>query len=405
MKRRPTTFVCRGAFTLVFLTAALSWMPVASGQTVKAGVFEFTLGVTAGATYSDNKNTSETNPRGDLELSLGPTVSGGIVLAPQLPGGEQLRLLLSASFSLTYSLEEGVRKEFSSPIDVSVLLPFRVGQWYCSAGDSFSFRNDPVETTFGFGRTEAPIYENSAIITATRLYGRLGTTYALQRSDKFAPDDIDLEETVHTFSFTPSFYFRENYSVFLRNTAAMTELGDPERRDQRGWSTELGISGQITPSLSGTMSMGWSHSTLEATATNGVDNVDGISSSIALSYTNPLRPNTTHSISFFRSPGVTATLKESDIQEIIGVTYSIAHRLNRYVTIAPTVSWQNTKDITPTGGTGENVDIISVGLGTSRAFTRHLSGSLNYRYQTRDSNLVGQSYDVNEVTLTFVYTF
>ncbi len=405
MKRLPTSFVRLGGIALVAVLWMLTPATAVFGQTVKAGIFEFTLGLTAGATYTDNSNTSETNPRGDLELSFGPTVSGGIVLAPQLPGGEELRLLLSASFSLTYSLEEGVRKQFSSPINVSVALPFRIGQWYCSASDGFSFRNDPVETTFGFGRTEAPVYDNRAAITATRLYGRLGTTYAIQRTDKLAPDDPDVEETIHSFSFTPAFYFRENYSIFLRNTIATTELGDPTRRDQWGWSTDIGVSGQITPNLSGTLSMGWSHSTLEATATNGVDNVDGIGSSIALNYTNPLRPNTTHSISFFRSPGVTATLKESDIQEVVGVTYSLAHRLNRFVTIAPTVTWLNTKDISPSGGTGENVDVISVGFGTSRTFSRHCSGSFNYRYQTRSSNLPGQSYDVNEITLRLVYSF
>ena len=393
----------RNPFSLIPLWVVVSIVfPVclaANAQNVRWGPFRMNLGFTVGAEFDDNVNTSEKSPKADVKLRLGPTISGGIFLP--FAGGQQFTLSLSATYEK--SLTGNDDDSFGAPMAATLTLPIYIQEWTVVLSDSFSFTNDPLEQTFAYNRNQATEYSNTAFLSATRQMGKFAATIAASRNDTFYPDDPDQEETIYQFSFTPAFFLREGYSIFWRNSYAITELADPTQRDVIGYSSEVGLSGQITPSLAGSISAGWSHSELEATKTNGVDHIDGISSSIALSYTHPLRPNTSHSISFFRSPGVTAVLKDSNITETIGVTYSLAHRLNRYITIVPTVSWSNLKDIG--GGGGEKADIWDVGFGLSRAFTQHLSGSLAYRYQTRSSNLPDQSYDVNRVTVDFNYTF
>lgn len=95
-------------------------------------------------------------------------------------------------------------------------------------------------------------------------------------------------------------------------------------------------------------------------------------------------------------------LKQSSITEATGVTYTLSHRLNRYLTLSPTVGWTHLQALF---STGEVADLIQVGFSLQRTFSRHLSGSLTYQYQTRESNIPSNTYDVNDVTISANYTF
>jgi opacity protein-like surface antigen len=182
----------------------------------------------------------------------------------------------------------------------------------------------------------------------------------------------------------------------------LTYLADPTLRDSTGYSLDAGVNGQITPSLNGTISLGWTHEELAATKTNGVQHIDGVDSNVTLSYTHPLRPNTTHSLSFYRNPGVALLLKSSSITQATGVNYIISHRLNRYLTLSPQIGWTHLESLS---GSKETADLIQVGFGLQRTFTKHLTGSFSYLYQTRGSNIPGNTYDVNDVSVSANYTF
>jgi len=371
----------------------------------------------AGFEFDDNVNTSQTNPKPDVKLLVGPTVSGGVFLP--FAGGEQFTLAVSLAYQR--SLMGNSADSFGAPLSASLILPLYVNHWAIVASDTFSFTDDPLEKTFAFNRTKAVEYDNSASVTATRQLGSFALTLGLSRTDKITPDDPTLAEEDYLLSVTPAFFFRENYSVFWQSTVGLVYPQDPTRTDTQGVGTSLGLSGQITPALSGTLSLGYQHShllpyTLPGSGTNGVfggifnkkhisaDNVDGPTANMGLNYTHPLRPNTTHSIQFFYSPGVTALLQNSNIQETYGVSYSIAHRLSPQLTLAPNVFWTHTADVGK-AGSGEVDDIVGVGFGLSRQFNKKLSASLIYRFQSRSSNLTGASYDDNDVNVSMNYTF
>ncbi len=383
---------------MLVLGCELGLGQAAVAQNVQWGPFRMTAGVTVGADYRDNANTSEHNPKSDVLLTMGPTLSGGVFLP--FAGGEEFSLQMSATYS--HSLNHVQGDSFGAPLTASLTLPIYVEQWTVTLSDSFNFRNDPLEATFAVDRTQVKSYSNTSIATATRPLGKFAVTFAAQRNDNWFPDDPNQEETDYQFSFTPSFTLREGYSVFVRNSYGITQLADPKLRDSTGITIEGGVNGQITPSLNGTISLGWAHAELAATKTNGVDNIDGISSTVAVSYTHPLRPNTTHSLAFFRSPGVALLLKDSSITETTGIAYSIAHRLNRYLTLSPNVTWTHLQAL---NGTREIADVYQVGVGLSRQFTKHLSTSLTYRFQARASNLPDSSYKVNDVSVSANYSF
>jgi hypothetical protein len=388
----------RGVVSWLWIVWALAVADPAMAQNLLVGPFRMNLGFTAGADFRDNANLSENHPKADVLLSVGPTLSGGVFLP--FSGGEEFTLTVAATYS--HSLTGAQSDSFGAPLNASLILPIYVAEWNVVLSDSFSFENDPLDSTFAVNRTRLAEYSNIASASATRQLGKFSTTFAAQRTDDIFPSDPSQEETDYLFSFTPAYFFREGYSVFIRNAYGISYLADPTLRDSTGYSTQLGLNGQITKSLNGTISLGWSHLDLAATPTNGIDHIDGVSSQVAVNYMHPLRPNTTHTLTFFHDPGLTLGLKNSSITAATGVSYIIAHRLNRYMTLAPSVGWTHLESLS---GSREIADLVVVGVSLQRQFTKKLTGSFAYRYQTRSSNLSGQSYDVNEVTVNFNYTF
>ena len=382
---------------------SLTWSVIGPGgasmaQNFKWGPVQMTGGVTAGADFRDNSNTSPNHPKSDVLLTLGPTLNGGVYLP--FAGGEQFTLTMSATY--TKSLTGVTSDSFGAPLTASLTLPMYVAEWTVLVFDTFNFTNDPLENTFAVNRSRIEEYMNLVGGSATRQFGKFATTFAVQRTDYIYPSDSTQEETDYQFSFTPSFMLAQGYSVFLRNSYGLTYLADPTLRDSTGYSLDAGVNGQITPSLNGTISLGWTHEELAATKTNGVQHIDGVDSNVTLSYTHPLRPNTTHSLSFYRNPGVALLLKSSSITQATGVNYIISHRLNRYLTLSPQIGWTHLESLS---GSKETADLIQVGFGLQRTFTKHLTGSFSYLYQTRGSNIPGNTYDVNDVSVSANYTF
>lgn len=371
---------------------------VAQAQNFKWGPFQGTGGFTLGAEFLDNANTSPNHPKADVELTLGPTLSGGVYLP--FPGGEQFTLTMAATY--VQSLTGVTPDSFGAPLTATLTLPLYVAEWNVVVTETFNFTNDPLENTFAVNRTRVEEYFNSVGASATRQFGKFSTTFAAQRYDYIFPSDSSQEETDYQFSFTPAFMLAQGYSVFLRSSYGLTYLADPTLQDSTGYSLDFGVNGQITPSLNGTIELGWTHEFLEASGTNSAHNIDGVDSNVTLNYTHPLRPNTTHSISFYRNPGVALLLKSSSITEATGVAYTISHRLNQSLTLSPQVGWTHLQSLF---STGEVADLIQVGFGLQRIFTKHLTGSFSYLYQTRESNIPANSYNVNEVTLSANYTF
>jgi len=364
---------------------------------------DLTLG--AGVEYTDNVDQSETDPKPDTSITLdfGPTVTGGLDL-PLRSGGTALSLATSGTMSYKYSLEEGQWElDFSSPVSVAASLPVYIRGWTVTAADSFSFNNSPLESTVVVDQEDAMQYSNSASIGANRQFGRLGITTGIARTDKWAPSEPDTEEAVHTISFTPSLAISEYHSLFWSHTVGITLPDDPTRSKSIGYSTTVGVSGRLTQTLNGSIGVGWTHTHLSAinSPTTNVppQDLDGPNAVLALNFAHPLRPNTTHSMSFAYSPGVTALLNDSNVQESYAATYSLTHRMNRQAVLSPSVNWTFVQDLS-TAGSGEATHQVRAGLAFSTPLMNNVDSTMNYFYQTRLSNLPVETYDAHQLTVT-----
>ncbi len=372
------------------------------------GPFKFngnlTLGV--GYEYTDNANSSETDPESESlwSLDFGPTGTGALSL-PLRSGGTALTIATSGTASYQYSLEERAWEfDFSSPVSAVVSLPLYIRGWTVTATDTFSFNNSPLESTVVVEDAEdAMQYSNSASITAARQFGRLGVTFGISRTDKWAPDEPDTEEAVHQINFTPSLAISEYHSLFWSHTVGITLPDDPGRSKATGYSTTVGVSGRLTQTLNGTIGIGYTTTRLGAinspTTNSPAQVIDGINAVAALSYAHPLRPNTSHSFSFAYSPGVTALLNDSNVQESYSATYALTHRLNRRAVISPTINWNFIRDL-GNSGSGEATHLIRAGFAASSPLMNNLDATMGYFYQTRDSNLPAETYDAHELNVS-----
>jgi len=378
---------------------------------IKAGPLQLSLAANVSLLYSDNANISPTDPKEDWGIDCGPIITGGLQLPVHIGNNpeELLRMTFSTGFMYRKWLNGGQQVTFQSPTTFALSLPLRLGQWLVTVGDLFTFTNEALENLVAVGIERPAQYNNTATLSATRPFGRFVLTLSGSRTDRWSPESQSLEETVYSFSVIPSVYLNETMSVFWATSVGFVY---PEhyidRSDGFNLTSMVGIAGRITPVLDGSIGIGYVHSRFDpipsSTSTNNAGSgVDGVSAQIGLNYAHPLRPNTTHSIRGFYSPGVTATMDRSNYQTTYGVNYNIAHRLNRAMTLSPSIGWMHSKS--ESGPFAQQYDMLMLTISIQRTFTRRLTGNLTYRRQDRTSDLPNQSYVVNEVRLSFLYTF
>jgi len=384
----------------------LGWCLETGAETLHWGPFHATLGLQAGVSYTDNVKTSQTNEQGDIGISFGPVVNAGLSL-PIITSGREELMTVSTSLGFSYKryLRRGQASNFNSPIGFTLTLPLHVQEWLVNVNDSFRFTNDPLESALAVSVTTVEQYSNTASISGMRRFGRFALTLAAQRSDKWAPSMPSTEESINSFSITPSVFLQENFSVFWANSIGFVFPEDLKTRSNGiNMTSTIGVAGQITPVLSGSIGVGYVHSEFDsivtATGPQPGGKTDGVSANVGLSYAHPLRPNTAHSISLTYSPGVTATLNNSNFQTSYGGAYTIAHRLNAYLTLSPQVSWMRT--ISEGGLSHSEMDMMAVQIALSRSFGSHLSGTINCRHQETSGQT---SYKVNIISLQLNYMF
>ncbi|MEI6083978.1 MAG: hypothetical protein WCS70_06720 [Verrucomicrobiota bacterium] len=398
-----------------------------SAQNINLGPLKGTLGVQAGLEYTDNLNNSETNRVTDFKWRFGPTFNGGLTIPIHIAGtgGEEMTISTGFAYSEEYSLNgNGSTRNFSSPVTADVYIPVAFGEWKLVVNESFTFENNNLDAAVAINESTQSFqqYNNNLSVGLTRNFGRASITFGGGRRDTIAPSEPSLEETVYNFSVTPAFLIRENYSIFWSTSYSLTYQADSQLQDSYGYSSSVGVNGQLTPYLNGTVSVGYSYAHLKTQVigpgsgifggifdpvTLRADNIEGVTTTIALSYAHPLNPNTSYSISVFNSPGVTSTLTDSSIQSSYGGGLNITHQLTPSTTLSPSFNYFHSQDAgrQPPGATAQSTDVFSAQMRLSRTITSRITVTMDYQYILRSSNLPGGNYYVNQVNVYTGYTF
>lgn len=390
-------------------------------QNVHWGLLHGNLGIETGLEYTDNLNNN-TNDVNNVYWLCTPTFDGGIDLPINIGGddGEQMSIHTGLSYDQKYSLN-GNKSEggFHTPATANVHIPLSFGEWKIEVDERFSYQNDLLNAAFALNQAQSKQANNALTAALTRSFGKASITVAGSREDLISFTDPNQDTTTYQVSFTLTLLIRDAYSIFWSSTYALTYMTDPKLQDSEGYSSSIGVSGQITPYLNGVVSVGFAHTHLKETVlgpgtgifggifdrkTVAPDNTDGITSSIGLSYSHPLNPYTTYSFSAFNSPGVTALLRSSSITEVYGMGLNITHQLTPKVALSPSFTYTHAQTV-GRSSSGEVTDLFSVRLSLQRSISEKLRASVDYSYSSRFSSLPGSTYDRNDVSVRLIYTF
>ena len=410
---------------------ALLFLPVtARGDSFKIGPIYGNLGYQAGFQYTDNLNNN-VKKQSDFTPIFGPTIDIGVsqtergLLGAATPSGDELSLRVGLSYSIKPHLNTNwFETTFSSPImaDFHIPIKLKYDDWKGSIGESFNYNNSSLENAVLAGQktSQAAQYNNDVSANLERNLGRASIAFTLDRIDKLAPSQPSLAETDYQVSVTPSFKLRENYQVFWGTTYGLVFPEDRTRQNVQSLTSSIGVSGQITPAFSGSLSLGYGVSHLSekvlGPGQEGVfggifnplvlpaQNFGGISSSLAGSYTHPLHPNTTYSVSVAHSPGITALLSSSSIQSITSVSLALAHQLTQKTVLMPLIQYSNIQAL-GVSSNHEQENLISMQMGLSRSISEHLQWSATYQYVSRISNLPLMTYSTTLATVLANYHF
>ena len=398
-------------------------LPARAQQTIVLGPLHGDLGVQAGFQYTDNISNTSSNKQSDLSLLVGPTFNGGLTLPVHFGSSmsDEMTLGAGVSYQEQFSVTSNYMKQtFNSPVNVNLMIPVRVYEWKVTISDSFSFDNTSLDSAVLAGQQQVEQYINTASINAERNFGKAGISLGVERIDKFSSLPSN-EETDYQLSVSPYFTLRENYKLFWTTTYGLVfpSPNDPTRQNVESITSEVGVSGQITPAFNGSISLGYGLSHLyekRVGSGSGIfggifdpivlpqQNFSGISSSIAGSYTHPLHPNTSYSISAYRSPGVTALISGSSVQAVTGVSLGLAHKLSSTLTLAPVFQWTYIESL-GISSNHERENLFSMSIVLSRQLTSRLSASIQYQYVSRMSSIPGNTFDVTQITGQANYRF
>ena len=399
------------------------------GESFTFGPVYGNLGYQAGFQYTDNLNNNY-KKQSDFTPIFGPTIDFGLahgehgLLGAATPGGGELALNVGLSFWIKPHLSTNwFETSFSSPVTVDLTIPIKLkyDDWKGSIGESFTYNNSSLENAVltGQNASQAAQYNNTVSANVGRDLGKSGIDFSLQRIDKIAPTTPSLSETDYQVSATPWISLRENYRLFWSNAYGLVFPRDHLKQDVQSITTSLGVSGQITPAFTGSLSLGYGISHLVEKnlgpgqgifggifdpTTLPAQNLGGISSSLAGSYTHPLHPSTTYSVSVYHSPGVTALLSASSIQSVTGVSLSLAHQLTKQTVITLPIQFTNLQ-AEGISSTHEKENLISSGMVLSRQISGHMSWTATYQYVARFSNLPNSTYDTTVVSLMMTYQY
>ena len=399
-------------------------LPARAQQTIVLGPLHGDLGVQAGFQYTDNISNTSSNKQSDLSLLVGPTFNGGLTLPVHFGSSmsDEMTLGAGVSYQEQFSVTSNYMKQtFNSPVNVNLMIPVRVYEWKITISDTFSFDNTSLDSAVLAGQQQVEQYNNIVSINADRSYGKAGISLGAERIDKFSPTVPLQDETDYQLSVSPYFTLRENYKLFWTTTYGLVfpSPNDPTRQNVESITSEVGVSGQITPAFNGSISLGYGLSHLyekRVGSGSGIfggifdpivlpqQNFSGISSSIAGSYTHPLHPNTSYSISAYRSPGVTALISGSSVQAVTGVSLGLAHKLSSTLTLAPVFQWTYIESL-GISSNHERENLFSMSIVLSRQLTSRLSASIQYQYVSRMSSIPGNTFDVTQITGQANYRF
>jgi hypothetical protein len=225
----------------------------------------------------------------------------------------------------------------------------------------------------------------------------------------FTADDSDgaADTQAHDASADLTYIFERRTSLVLEAFGTITDRRNGGTNSQ-SYGGSIGLRRQLTPFLSAFVSIG-------ATVFDEEDDDSDVRLNWQVNLEGDLPVFRTRRTTLSLTTGQSVDDTTGDVDSVgvvlnTSVTLSLNHAASRFLVTSVFVSFTRTELLEDPVGTSEAVqdredNFWRAGARASYALTRVLSLSLAYLYQRRDSNLAGNDFDENQVTLTLSGNF
>jgi len=368
----------------------------------KMGPVYLSPSVSFGVEYNDNVRNTE-NKESDFILRPGAAISG-LWTATE-------RSHISFGFGWYYSkyLENSDLDRSSISPNSELAYDLLIKNLVLSFYDNFSYSQDVISQPSLSGVANFPRYDNTIGTRATWTPGQglFSAGYAHQNSFSTEQTNNYIDRATEQLFGRAGYRLRPETTIGVEVSAAFTDYDQESQHDNVNVSTGPYLDWKPLSALSLKFRGGYVYYHFDPT--NSTDPVQPLSTYYA-QVTVDHRITDHISQQFSAVHDIRPSFDQgSDYLESTTIRYSISWAFRQYTTLSAFASYESGTQ-PGVGGVGlideaEEYTRPGFGVSVSQQFTKKFTGVLGYNFYTRDSNIPGQSYDVNQVTLTLNYQF
>jgi hypothetical protein len=366
----------------------------------RLGPVQLSLGVYSGVQYNNNINLAQYNPQSDVILG------NGVNLGAFWPVTALSELNFSSAVGYNYYLEHPnqsyVNVAPGSALNWSVLLE----EWTLTLYDQFSYTHNvntiaSVSNTYGI-----PAFNNIVGLRGEwqpdHWDVQLGYSYVSYISDAAAYDYLN--NNADNFFARGAWRFADATQLGLEASSAITKYSHVTEPDSTSYSLGPYLQWQVTKAINNSLRGGWTYYSFDATPFQPASTLNSYYFGLDLSHQLTKYVSQTFSAERDVSLGFnTGGAYTQQFTAIYGVQWSATPWLNLMLNLTYEKGQQ------PLSGTStmntENYDRYGVSPGISYQLTQKLSGSLSYSFWDKSSNVNGNSYQQDTLSLQLQYRF
>lgn len=367
-------------------------------DSIRAGPVLLNIGPYLGVTFDDNINTSQDHPQNDISIHAGLNLG---FLWPATPSSQ---LQLSSEFGyVTY-----LRHERNDSIEIAPnsaltwAMPFDDGQ--VTLFDQFNYSEEVVTVASVAGLNSLPRFDNT--IGARVLWSPRKWEF------EFALSHDDFRSTGKQFEYLDrgseyasirgAYRFGENTQAGLEFTASQTDYRLNIQSDNRSYSIGPYITWIITQDLRASAKGGPTIYDFAGTPGTAPFTLNSYYFDLEL----------THQLTHFLSQQLSARRdvslgfnKGNDYTELFSASYGINWDVTHYASVGLSLSYENGNQPLDSGALKENFHRVGVGANASYRITENFGSNLSFTHWDRSSDVPGDSYSDDQISLQLNYNF
>jgi hypothetical protein len=377
--------------------APVAWQP----DQPHLGPVQLALGAYSSLAFDDNINLSQNNPQSDA------IIGAGLNLGFSWLATGQSELNFSSQVGYDYYLRHPDDSYVQIAPGSALTWNFLIDNWDVTFFDQFNYTRNVISVASVSNVSGIPIIDNTIGVRAQWQPGdwEIQTGYSYNNYFSDSTTFNYLNHTSAYFFARGAWLFAGDAQLGLEASASITDYSHQTQSDNTSYSVGPYLEWQLDRFIYVSLHGGPTFYSFAANASGQSVNALG-SYYLNFDLTHQLTAFLSQELSIQRSVTLGYTLGTAYTEQL-SANYIVHWAAKPWLDFVLGLNYQMGRQPLLEGffSTTENFDRYGINPGVSYRITQKLSGSLNYTHWTRGSNISGNRYGDDNVTLQFQYSF